>query len=181
MAQNNAGGHTTLDVGGDLSGLVTNATVIKLQNNNVKSGTPDDGYVLTWVTANNRWEAKPTSINNVTTINNQTNYTILPTDQIIVIDSSISVPTGEILFPTSSVTGRVIAFVNVNFSRTFKVRPGVGSEIFIGYYNGFLWDYYSLTNINHAEATRGGIFTCYDGINWIGMGYTTKTWQPVIG
>ena len=50
--------HSGDSTGGDLSGTYpTNLTVVKIQGNDVLSGTPSDGQVLTWVNANTRWEA----------------------------------------------------------------------------------------------------------------------------
>ena len=48
--------------GGDLAGTSTNQTVIALQGNPVQSGTlssTQDGYILTWINAATKWEAKP--------------------------------------------------------------------------------------------------------------------------
>jgi len=43
---------------GDLSGTYPSPSVAKIQGNAVLSGTPTNGQVLTWVTANVRWEAQ---------------------------------------------------------------------------------------------------------------------------
>jgi hypothetical protein len=86
-------------LGGDLSGNTNAANVIAIQGNPVKPGinsSIQDGYVLTWVNADNEWEAKKIEsfnvLNNVVIINE--NYTVLLTDNIIsvgVIASSITI------------------------------------------------------------------------------------------
>ena len=43
-------------LGGDVTGPSATNTVIKLQNRNVSSVAPQDGYVLTWVAAHSDWE-----------------------------------------------------------------------------------------------------------------------------
>ncbi|MGD0331151.1 MAG: hypothetical protein ABSB40_12050 [Nitrososphaeria archaeon] len=53
-------GTTTL--GGDVTGISSANTVIKLQGIVVKSGTPTDGYVLTYSTADSQWEPKSAPI-----------------------------------------------------------------------------------------------------------------------
>lgn len=53
----------TFSAAGDLTGSSTVQTVTGLQNNAVKSGAlsaSQDGYTLTWVNADAKWEAKPT-------------------------------------------------------------------------------------------------------------------------
>jgi hypothetical protein len=47
---------TTIVAGGDLAGTLPSPTVAKIQGNAVLAGTPTNGYVLTWSTANSRWE-----------------------------------------------------------------------------------------------------------------------------
>jgi len=42
--------------GGDLTGSSTSQTVIAIQNRSILNTPPTNGYVLTWVSANNRWE-----------------------------------------------------------------------------------------------------------------------------
>ena len=45
-------------LGGDLSGVLSNANVIKIQNHPVNGVTPTDGYVLTWDQADGYWLPK---------------------------------------------------------------------------------------------------------------------------
>lgn len=44
--------------GGDLQGTYPNPTVQRLHGNNVQSGSPSDGDVLQWETAQSRWSRK---------------------------------------------------------------------------------------------------------------------------
>ena len=46
--------------GGDLAGTYPNPSVIKLQNYNINSSAPSDGYVLTWSQADAYWVSRPT-------------------------------------------------------------------------------------------------------------------------
>lgn len=49
-------GNSTSSTGGDLTGLVSNVTVTRMQNKPVSSSTPSDGQVLTWNTSNGQWQ-----------------------------------------------------------------------------------------------------------------------------
>ena len=49
-------GSSTSNTGGDLTGLVSNATVTRMQNKPVSSLTPSDGQVLTWNTSSGQWQ-----------------------------------------------------------------------------------------------------------------------------
>lgn len=56
--------------GGDLSGSVQNATVIRVQGNSVQSqslGSSQDGYVFTWNNAGPSWHAAPLPVSGNTT------------------------------------------------------------------------------------------------------------------
>lgn len=48
----------TIKLAGDISGTATAITVTKIQNINILSGTPDDGDLLTYSTADSRWEPR---------------------------------------------------------------------------------------------------------------------------
>ena len=48
---------------GDVTGNITNNTVVKIQGRSVSSNTPTNGYVLTWSTALNMWIPQPVSAN----------------------------------------------------------------------------------------------------------------------
>lgn len=52
------GGGDPVILGGDLSGTSSVATVTKIQNINILAGTPDDGDLLTYSTADSRWEPR---------------------------------------------------------------------------------------------------------------------------
>jgi hypothetical protein len=74
----------TFAAGGDLSGTGISQTVIGIQGNKVKAeieGSSHDGYVLTWVNANNQWEAKLGSSTKVQNGSNYGGYLITPTFQ----------------------------------------------------------------------------------------------------
>lgn len=58
-----SGGSAT--AGGDLSGVVSNATVQKIQNRVVSASPPNDGDLLTWVNADAKWEPKPVTLPNL--------------------------------------------------------------------------------------------------------------------
>jgi hypothetical protein len=49
-------GTSTSNTGGDLTGLVSNATVTRMQNKPVSSLTPSDGQVLTWNSSSGQWQ-----------------------------------------------------------------------------------------------------------------------------
>jgi len=48
-----------VQLAGDLGGTSTSPTVTGLQGNDVDTTAPTDGYVLTWSSANNKWQPAP--------------------------------------------------------------------------------------------------------------------------
>ena len=89
----------TISVSGDLSGTFATNTVVKIHGRNVKAETPgssQDGYVLTWVAANNQWELKPyvepaqktlPLILRPTVVSGSSDYTVQPNDNLIIYDT----------------------------------------------------------------------------------------------
>lgn len=107
----------TGNAGGDLNGTFPSPTCHKLHGNNVQSGTPDDGEVLQWETANTRWSHKYPAFttsssflsSDVTMTNADTWYdgpTITLAAGTWLIDSTVTVVKGN-LSGTNSVTVRI--------------------------------------------------------------------------
>lgn len=158
MSQDNARGlNQPVPIAGDVTGILSNATVVKLQGNSVASTAPTDGQILTWNTSNTRWEpATETLIPiNVTIVASAISYTVVSTDGAIVVTSSAN--GAIILMPASTTTGRIIYISVVRGGAiSITVTPFSGTTI-----NG------SASNLTW---THGGMLICYDGTNWTTIG-----------
>lgn len=173
MAQNNARGiNQPIPVGFDLSGILSKATVVGLRGNPISSTAPLQQQVLqwngsAWVPTNPPYYTTYSSIYlkqqflavNVTTTDNQTNYTVTDTDCAIVLTGSTVTPTGQINFPATAPQGRVIMVGNVHRSTTFKINPYSGTSI-DGHTSAF-------------SLTYGAFYVCIDGTNWKSIGNWT--------
>lgn len=96
-------------VSGDVTGTTASNTVNKLQGRNISSATPTDGYVLTWVNANNDWEPA------VVTVSSSGNPT-----------QNISATTDGYEFSGSTLT--TLATVNVVKNNAFNIANGNGQN-----------------------------------------------------
>lgn len=164
MSQNNAKGlFISTTTGGDISGNISSTTVNKIQNRSVLSGTPSNNQVLTWVNANNRWEAaNPPSFlqssgantKSVGTFTSST-YNVTSTDVCLVYTGSTGTKTVNL--PATAVTGRLLFICNITGgSTTLNITPSGG------------------TTINGSGSTIGISSTiallCYNGTNWVTVG-----------
>lgn len=57
-------GSSNSNTGGDLFGLLTNATVTRVQNKPVSPATPNDGQVLTWNLSSGQWQPQTPAAGN---------------------------------------------------------------------------------------------------------------------
>lgn len=143
---------------GDVTGTTGANTVVKLQNVNIKTGTPSNNQLFTYVTANSRWE--PVNYNsNVAVIaplhvvTGSSNYTIGSNDSIIVMNTSSSI---NINFPASSSAGRLLFFSDTLAGGVFTFVPSGGTQI---------------NNSGASSPYSTGILVCYDGFNWQSVAY----------
>ena len=123
----------SIPVAGDLSGTFGSNSVVKIHGRNVKAETPgaaQDGYVFTWVAANNQWELKPYVAPSQTTlplilrptvVSGSSDYTVQPNDNLIIYDTGA----------TGTIIARQYHFLNDNFT---SVNGQVGTG-FSGYNN----------------------------------------------
>ena len=105
---------------GDLRGTYPNPVVSAIQGNAIKiglNGIAEDGYVLTWINADNQWEAK--SIENSGLIQNikiiTGSYNVLGIDNVI----SVGVIGSPIM---------IILPANPMIGQTFDIKDGRGSS-----------------------------------------------------
>lgn len=100
---------------GDLSGTYPNPTVVKLQNIDISSNTPDDGYVLTYEVSSTSWKPLPsaggggdgTTIS-ITAVSAP--YSALSTDVFI----AVATGGGTITLEASPVIGRILTINDVD-------------------------------------------------------------------
>jgi hypothetical protein len=153
MSQDNArGSNAPIALGGDLSGTLDKAKVIKLQGNSVASTTPTDHQILIWNNGASQWQPTTETVLptvNVVILNGSTTYTMTSTDSAIVNNGS----SNTINFPPTSPVGRIIFVAdNTAGGHSFHIVPGAGS----------------LVNGNGASQvyTYGGVFICINGTDW---------------
>lgn len=145
---------TALILAGDVTGTTGVSSVVKLQNINIKSGTPSNGQVFTYISANADWEPSAAVFKAplAPAIALETNgYNLTSTDATIYFNTG---STPILNLPTSTSTGRIVFISNITGSTggQFRVIAGTGGTI-----NGS----------SSITFTRSTAIACYDGLNWI--------------
>lgn len=156
MTQDNARGmNQPITVGGDLSGKLNNATVVKLQGNSVDTTAPSDGQILTWSSGISKWTPVTETVVpvNITLITSGSNYTVLSTDTAIV---NLQSANSNVNLPATATQGRTL-FIGSNTVGSFDltVVPFAGTTL-----NGG-------GSITFPNGTQ---LICYDGTNWMTVG-----------
>lgn len=140
VGPNNSTG-ATVTLSGDVTGLSSANTVVKIQNKSLASslnsiGSTQDGYVLTWVSIDNQWEAKPTTatVSSVTmggdVTGSSSSATVIKVDGVSY-PSSPSTNTVPVVTGSNVVTYQQIADAQVSATAAItgtKISPNFGSQ-----------------------------------------------------
>jgi hypothetical protein len=170
MTQNSAKGQVlSLVAGGDLSGTAGANTVIKMQNTLIKSGTPSDAQVLTYIAADSAWEgaAAPSYFSTFTasvhpaTSFTGSSYTVGTNDATIIYVGS---GTPTIVMPASAPVGKILWIADLFNMNNSTPTGHITLDVFT---NGIQINGGGLTIVHSAR------LLCFDGTNWASIGFSS--------